>query len=258
MARAVDHDPRRPARGGGRDPHLGGARRLARKAARRHRVEGQRLVGLSPDRDVHPDQRRAQPDHGAVLEALIGFMTFDTAPRPIPEGAPPLAPVCELIEQLERAGVTCALGGSGLLAALGLADHVRDWDFTTDATVEQVIAASAGRAYRHVGSDALHADQKLMFGPLGAEIIVGFSFFVEGGVVHIPTHTFGWWNGVRLGSPECWAVAYELMERPAKVDALLEWLDDHGADLAVVEELLRQPLPPALAARLRSLPRRTR
>ena len=28
--------------------------------------------------------------------------------------------------------MVCALGGSGLLAALGLAHTVRDWDLTTD------------------------------------------------------------------------------------------------------------------------------
>lgn len=179
------------------------------------------------------------------------------APRPIPEGAPPFPPVCELIERLERAGVACALGGSGLLAALGLADHVRDWDFTTDAPVEQVIAAATGHAYRHVGSDALHADQKLTFDALGVEVIVGFSFFVEGGVVHIPTHASGWWNGVRLGSPECWAVAYDLLGRPAKADLLFAWLDQHGADSVIVERLLAQPLPQALAARMNWLPRRS-
>ncbi|WP_256369283.1 hypothetical protein [Thermaerobacter sp. FW80] len=34
------------------------------------------------------------------------------------------------------------LGGSGLLASLGLIDRVRDWDLVTDAPVERVMAAA--------------------------------------------------------------------------------------------------------------------
>ena len=55
--------------------------------------------------------------------------------------APPLRPLLVLVERLERAGIVVALGGSGLLATLGLTDAVRDWDLTTDAGLDAVRTA---------------------------------------------------------------------------------------------------------------------
>ena len=166
---------------------------------------------------------------------------------------PPLPPLLDVVARLEALGIPCALGGSGLLAALGLADRVGDWDLTTDATVEEMLPAARGLAWERAGSDALHADAKLMFPELDIEVIARFAFHVPGGVVRIPTVVTGRWRGVPLGSPEGWAVAYDLLGRAGKRDRLLAHLRAHGHDAAVVRVLRAQPLPPGIAAALAAL-----
>ena len=167
---------------------------------------------------------------------------------------PPLRSLVSLVERLEGAGIVCALGGSGLLASLGLADLVRDWDLTTDATLPQVRAALAGEPFQRKGPDALHADRKLMFGGGEVELILGFAFRTPSGVVRIPTRVSARRDGIPLGSPEGWAVAYHLLGRESKCDALLAHLTTHGADTGAISRLLGQPLPTTIAARLAALP----
>ena len=200
--------------------------------------------------------------HEAIAEAVVAVLAGDAD---APDGAtdvviatPPLDHALEVIGRLERAGLECAVGGSGLLAALGLARVVRDWDVTTDAPRADVEAAVAGLAWDHKGSDALHADEKLMFPALELEIIRGFAFVVPGGIVRVPTRVSRRWRGLPIGSPECWAVAYALLGRDAKRDALFAWLERHGADAAAIAALLAQPLPASLAERLAALPARAR
>ncbi len=167
---------------------------------------------------------------------------------------PPLDGVWRIVARLEAAGITCALGGSGLLAAFGLTDRVRDWDLTTDAPRAEVEGALAGLEWRHTGSDALHADEKLMLDAFELEIIRGFAFFTPAGVVRIPTIVTRRWAGIPVGDPACWASAYHLLERFPKRDALLGWLRAHGANHAALEALESQPLPDSLAALLGALP----
>lgn len=168
--------------------------------------------------------------------------------------APPIAPLRGRIARLEAAGIVVGLGGSGLMAALGLGDRVGDWDLTTDAAYEQVVDALAGETLEASGSDALHADRKLGLDGRTIEVIVGFAFHAPAGVVRIPTRVSARPDGIPLGSPEAWAVAYHLLGRTAKSEALLDHLARQGADPAVLEALLAQPLPPGLAGRLVALP----
>lgn len=169
------------------------------------------------------------------------------------KSAPPLPPLLALVERMERSGIVVALGGSGLLAALGLADSVGDWDLTTDAPLEQVTAALAGEPFTHKGSDELHADQKLMLAGGSIELIVGFAYHTTRGVVRIPTRESGRWNGIPIASPEGWAVAYHLLSRPGKSEALWRYLEHRGADREAVALMLEQPLPPEIAARFRGM-----
>lgn len=155
--------------------------------------------------------------------------------------------------RLEGAGVSVALGGSGLMAALGLADTIGDWDLTTDAPYPRVVAALAGEPLTEHGEDALHADRKLVLEGGAIEVIVGFAYHVPGGVVRIPTLVSGHLEGIPLGSPECWAVAYALLGRPRKSEALFDHLATRGADPSPVRRLLDQPLPASVAARLAAL-----
>jgi hypothetical protein len=159
----------------------------------------------------------------------------------------------EILGRLEAAGLPCALGGSGLLAALGLATEAHDWDLTTDAPLERLLPIARGLTHRTAGASGNHADAKLMFPDLAIEIIARFAFRVPGGVVRIPTVVTGHWRGVPLGSLEAWAVAYDLLDRPAKRDRLLSHLRARGHDPATLRRLLAEPLPAGLAARLAGL-----
>jgi hypothetical protein len=167
------------------------------------------------------------------------------------------------VESLARAGIPCALGGSGLLMALGLVDEVRDWDLQTDASDDAVRAALAGSETTHHGNDLLHADSKVVVPAARAEVICRFAFFAPTGVVHLPAIVSGTWRQVPLASPEVWAVAYALLAagegsalRLERSEALFSRLTGAGADRAVVRALLAEPLPPPLAARLAALPLR--
>mgnify|MGYP006955651402 CR=1 FL=1 len=166
------------------------------------------------------------------------------------KSTPSWAALVETVGRLEAAGLTVALGGSGLLAALGLADAVRDWDVTTDEPLERVTRALDGGPFTWHGSDALHADQKLALAGGEIEVIVGFAFYTPRGLVRIPTVVSARHHAVPLGSPACWAVAYHLLGREEKCERLFAHLARHAAETETIRRLLEEPLPPALAARL--------
>lgn len=176
---------------------------------------------------------------------------------------PPLEPLRAVLARLAAAGVPHALGGSGLLASLGLVERVNDWDVTCDADLEPLAAIFADVPHERFGNSGCHADHKLTLEGGAIELIVRFAFFVPGGIVRIPTIVTGEWQGLPVGSPEGWAVAYALMgelegaqRRIERADTLFALLASRGADREAVAALLAQPLPAALATRLERLPAR--
>ncbi|MFI5370448.1 MAG: hypothetical protein ACHQ52_02745 [Candidatus Eisenbacteria bacterium] len=176
---------------------------------------------------------------------------------------PPFEPLAALVATLERAGIACALGGSGLLHALGLADQVNDWDLQTDATHDAVRVALSDRQAILKGRDTLHADHKLTLPDARIEVICRFAFEVPGGVVHLPPCPDGGWRGIPLAGAEVWAIAYSLLaegegsaRRRERAERLFEHLARRGARTDVCRALRAEPLPAALAARLDALPRR--
>jgi hypothetical protein len=174
----------------------------------------------------------------------------DARPHPTALVTPPLEPLLEVVARLGHAGIACALGGSGLLAALGLADVVHDWDLTAEAPLERLFPAARGFAWTTAGASGVHADAKLMLPELEIEIIARFAFRAPAGVVRVPTIVTRHWRGVPVGSPEAWLAAYHLLGRPAKRDLLADHLRAHGCDRAAVARLLAEPLPPELAEML--------
>ncbi|MEO5987909.1 MAG: hypothetical protein ABIU54_10715 [Candidatus Eisenbacteria bacterium] len=177
---------------------------------------------------------------------------------------PPFEHLTSAGARLTAAGHLWGLGGSGLLHALGLAEHVGDWDLQTDASAEACEALFTGLPYQRYDANGCHADHKLTLLDSDAEIIIRFAFATPGGVVRIPARVSGSWRGVPLAAAEGWAVAYWLLgeldgapERSAKAGKLLAHLATWGADRARLAELLAQPLPGALAERLRALPTRS-
>jgi hypothetical protein len=166
---------------------------------------------------------------------------------------PALEPLREVCRRLEANGVGFALGASGLLHALGLVDHVRDWDLTTDAELESIHRMFDGVAYERCGPSGVHADNKLRLAGGTVELIVRMAFHSPAGICRIPTLRIGTWRGVPLGSPEAWAVAYSLLGRWEKAELLFSHLRERGANAGALDRMLREPLPPALAGRLVAL-----
>lgn len=169
---------------------------------------------------------------------------------------PARAGLDEVVGRLERAGLQAALGGSGLLAALGLAAEVRDWDVTVDAPARVAWGALRDLSPVYAGASGGHADEKLMIPALGLECICRFAFVTPGGTIPIPTRVAARVDGIPLASPEAWAVAYALLGRAAKSEALLAHVSRTGADPAVLQALFRAPLPLPIARALAALPLR--
>jgi hypothetical protein len=165
-----------------------------------------------------------------------------------------------ILARLAGAGLPHALGASGLLAAHGLVDRVKDWDVTVDADLDAIAAACEGLAFTRHGNSGCHADHKLGLDAERVELIARFAFFVPGGVVTIPTRVTGTWQGVPLGSPTAWAAAYALMgeledsaRRRGRAELLFGWLAGQPPEHEVLAELRAQPLPAGLANRLAKL-----
>jgi hypothetical protein len=171
------------------------------------------------------------------------------------KSSPASAPLLDVVHRLETAGLVVALGGSGLLGALGLASEARDWDLTTDAAPADVAERLSGIELELVGPGGIHADHKVRSAGGTIEIICGFAIRSGDGVVHIPTAVSARVDGVPIGSPEAWAIAYALLGRDEKSQRLFQWLAEHGAHGAVVTRLLAEPLPDGPARRLATLPR---
>jgi hypothetical protein len=172
------------------------------------------------------------------------------------KSAPPPGPLLKTVSILETAGIVVALGGSGLLGALGLANEAHDWDLTTDSASDEVAARLDGIELERLGSSGVHADHKIRLAGGAVEILCGFAIRSGEGVVRIPTVVSARAEGVPLGSPEAWAVAYALLGREEKSEHLMRWLAARGADAGVVARLLAEPLPETLAARLGAVARK--
>jgi hypothetical protein len=168
---------------------------------------------------------------------------------------PPIEPLQLVVNRLAGAGIQAALGGSGLLFSLGLVDAVRDWDLTTDATLAEVSAAlGADIPWQPspTGDQGYATVNRINITPNGADIdmMIRFAVRCEGGVVRFPTIVTGQFDGIPVGSPEVWAVAYQLIGRPAKADMLHEYLRQHGARSEIRTQLLAEPLPEAVRSRV--------
>jgi hypothetical protein len=141
----------------------------------------------------------------------------------------------EVVSALEARSIAVALGGSGLLAALGLLDEVRDWDLTTDESpqmVEEALDSAGLRSCPVVAGDLNYTTQARFCVPgdgSDVDLIVGFGLRYEGEIVHFPTRVTGQWRGLPLGDPVTWELAYRILGRPARAEALKRWLDVHGS-----------------------------
>jgi hypothetical protein len=177
-----------------------------------------------------------------------------SSPDPHRVETPPLENLRRVLERLASAQIPHALGGSALLASLGLAARVHDWDVTADADIDALVGLLRDFAGERFDSSGVHADHKLTLFGGEVEVIARFALRSDAGVFRVPLRVSGAWRGQPIASPEAWAVAYALMGRDAKAETLFAHLDRNGARADVVEAILAQPLPESIARRLESLP----
>ena len=135
---------------------------------------------------------------------------------------PPLSGVRAAVAALESAGLEVALGGSGLLAAHGLVERVRDWDLTTDAPVDDVLEALVAAelpvfaARDGAPDEAPHASRALFSLAGSVDLIVSFALLdADGTHIPLPTRITGRWNDLPLGDLAVWEQAYTLLGHPA-------------------------------------------
>lgn len=135
---------------------------------------------------------------------------------------PPREPVDHVLWALEQAGIVACVGGSALLASLGLVDVVRDWDVTTDASTDAVIDAlrNAEIAFQVTAPHALFASGAHLVVDQVVEVIVGFAVRVGQDVTVLPARPTSLWDGLPMADPAVWAVAYRLMGRLDRAELL--------------------------------------
>jgi hypothetical protein len=217
-------------------------------------------------RGTHSSPRRAFVEAAApLLEALADGAAAVLADRRARLRLPPIEPLARITRRLDAAGIEWGVGASGLLASLGLVDEVNDWDVQVDVDPVEVRVLYLDLPYAFHGHGGCHADWKLAFEAEKTELIPRFAFFVPDGVVHVPLRVSRTWRELPIASPEGWACAYAIMgmfdepalreRRAARSELLFAWLAEHGADARRVDELLEEPLPAEIAAKLRALPR---
>lgn len=131
--------------------------------------------------------------------------------------------------RLSEHGIAHALGGSGLMHALGIDVTVNDWDITTEAPEKDVIAALADFDITRTPPSRQFPSGYLLRIELAtgsADIIGDFAIFANDMITPVPTIITGMWQGIPLGDPIVWARAYEAMGRNDKAAKLTRQLSD--------------------------------
>lgn len=138
---------------------------------------------------------------------------------------PPLSLIVEMQQKFAARGMHSVVGGSAVLASLGLVEDVQDWDLLTDAApavVQEVLEALECR-YERLGPAGVFRSAGLF--RVSAEdhtidIISRFTIETPEGMVHIPARAGDQWQGLVLARPQEWELAYRLMGRTQRVDLL--------------------------------------
>lgn len=147
---------------------------------------------------------------------------------------PPLGFVLRVVAALRAHGADAAVGGSGLLAALGLVDDVRDWDLTTDAETATVQSAlnSIGVEYATAPSSdgpyGTRAHFTIAAPDHDVDVLVGFALREGDDYVQLPSRVTRTWHGLPMADPVVWLEAYRLLGRTQRVDVLQRWMDENG------------------------------
>ncbi|MER6840388.1 hypothetical protein [Streptomyces platensis] len=139
-----------------------------------------------------------------------------------------------VIRILRARGMEPALGGSGLLVALGLAEIAHDWDLTVDSPADAVREALGEGGFRFsdgTGGDRVYATRRRFVidgGDHTIDLLVGFALRSTDEIVPLPTQVTGSWRGLPLADPVVWERAYILLGRSGKAALLRQWLSDEA------------------------------
>ncbi|NQX61200.1 hypothetical protein [Paenibacillus qinlingensis] len=170
---------------------------------------------------------------------------------------PDIKNLVAVTQTLEHAGICYSLGGSGLMLSLGLTNTVGDWDVMVDAPKEQVKSALQHEHIEEItsGDYPFGTAYKLVIHSQApqVELIGRLSIYTDEGLCRLPSIPSTIWNGIHVGSPEVWYVAYALMNRSAKAAILLSYLKEIGANKDVLKRLMNEPLPDAIMGEIRGL-----
>ncbi|MEC0229585.1 hypothetical protein [Paenibacillus alba] len=170
---------------------------------------------------------------------------------------PDIRNLAVVAEKLEQSGIRYSLGGSGLLYSLGLTSIVRDWDVMTEAPKDSVLHALQDYDIEEISSGdyPFGTEYKLLIHRVSpqVEIIGGMSIHTVHGLCKMPALPVSSWNGIQVGSPEVWYVAYALMNRMEKADVLLSFLRETGANKQIIKLLMNEPLPDEILSKIKNL-----
>ena len=143
---------------------------------------------------------------------------------------PPTRTVGRIVAELQSLRLPVAVGGSALLASLGLVTHVRDWDVTSEGEPAEVTSAldrlglawsaspAPERPFATRARFVVDADDHEI------DVLVGFAAWDRDEVVPLPVHVTGTWLGLPIADPEVWARAYRLIGRAERAELLDAWL----------------------------------
>jgi len=140
---------------------------------------------------------------------------------------PSLEALKEISSKLNQAGLTYALGGSGLLYAKGLVDTVNDWDITIEARWDQMEPILKGLNYQLSQSSDDFASGflcKLDYKKTKFDLIGEFAIAKPEAVYQFPTVVTGEWEGIPIGNLAMWAHAYKLIGCREKAELINSYL----------------------------------
>lgn len=162
-----------------------------------------------------------------------------------------------VVKIIEQNNIKYALGGSGLLLRLGLANTVNDWDITIEYPKNELLNILKHFDVKEIesGDHPFASKYKLLVHSVHpkVEIIGYFSIKTESGVCKLPALSEDRWCDVQIGSPEVWYVAYSLMNRTEKSNKLYSYLKDHGTNVDILNFMLKEPIPEYLKLKLEIL-----
>lgn len=134
---------------------------------------------------------------------------------------PPFDTVRMIQQALLAEGITSAVGGSGLMASLGLVETVNDWDLVTDADPDAVRSVlhtlnldfqrkEASGIFRTAALYSVAANDHEI------DVLVRFALASPAGTARIDAIAGAEWNGLTMARPEEWVLAYHGQTRQGR------------------------------------------